>query len=297
MLAGTMFAQAQPPRRQVAITFDDLPVAQSGDSACDEPGLTKLTQQLLNPFREGLIPVTAFVIAGRCSRLTEAQRTAVLKLWIAARAEIGNHTFSHRGLNTMSIEDYHNDILKADAELRRTLGIEQLRYFRSPMLQTGPTKEAKQQLEDFLKTQGYRQSPVTIDNSDWIYATVYSNALAGGDIELAQKVQKDYIEYMETVIGFFERRSVEVAGREFPQILLLHANKLNSDSIPSLLAMMRRRGYEFISLETALDDPVYKLPNEYAGKGGFSWIHRWSMTKGMANKEEADPPRVDHARI
>jgi len=27
----------------------------------------------------------------------------------------------------------------------------------------------------------------------------------------------------------------------------------------------------------------------YVGPGGFSWIHRWSMTKGMKSKGEPEP--------
>jgi hypothetical protein len=54
--------------------------------------------------------------------------------------------------------------------------------------------------------------------------------------------------------------------------------------------MLERRGYQFVSLEIALRDPAYRLPNTYAGTGGFSWIHRWAMTKGMPNKGEPEPP-------
>jgi hypothetical protein len=81
-----------------------------------------------------------------------------------------------------------------------------------------------------------------------------------------------------------------VVGREFPQVLLLHANHLNAELAPRLLAMLKQRGYQFISLEEAFRDPAYRLPNNYAGPGGFSWIHRWSMTKGMPNKGEPEPP-------
>jgi hypothetical protein len=94
---------------------------------------------------------------------------------------------------------------------------------------------------------------------------------------------------MESVIEFFEKRSVDVVGHEFPQILLLHANHLNAEMMPQLLAMLKARGYEFVSLEHALRDAAYRLPNNYAGRGGFSWIHRWSMTKGMPNKGEPEP--------
>jgi hypothetical protein len=45
-----------------------------------------------------------------------------------------------------------------------------------------------------------------------------------------------------------------------------------------------------VSLETALRDEAYRQPDEYYGTGGFSWIHRWSKTKGMAPKGEPDEP-------
>jgi hypothetical protein len=95
---------------------------------------------------------------------------------------------------------------------------------------------------------------------------------------------------MESVVEFFEQRSVEVAGHDIPQILLIHANQMNADLMPQLLDMFRRRGYAFVTLARALEDPVYRLPEEYVGRGGFSWIHRWSKSKGMAPKGEPDPP-------
>ena len=65
---------------------------------------------------------------------------------------------------------------------------------------------------------------------------------------------------------------------------------LNADLIPDLLAMFRRRGYTFVSLDRALADDAYRLPDEYVGRRGISWIHRWSTTKGMPLKFEPDPP-------
>jgi hypothetical protein len=60
--------------------------------------------------------------------------------------------------------------------------------------------------------------------------------------------------------------------------------------MPELLSMFTRRGYTFVTLDQALADEAYQLPDEYAGRGGFSWIHRWSMTRKMPLKGEPDPP-------
>ena len=58
---------------------------------------------------------------------------------------------------------------------------------------------------------------------------------------------------------------------------------------PELLAMFRRRGYEFVTLDMALADDVYRLPEDYVGRNGFTWIHRWTRTQGLPIKPEPDP--------
>ncbi len=280
------FAQS----RSVAITIDDLPVAQSGPRACDFDALTKLTENLLRPIQQNRIPVTAFVIGGGCPDLTAAQRKAVIAQWLAAGAGIGNHSFSHRPIEQIGLAEYTVDILRAEPIIKAATGGLPLRYFRSPMLHTGTDVAAKRGLETFLKEHGYQQSPVTFDNSDWMFAYVYAGALDGHDKALAKRVRAAYVPYMESVVAFFEKRSVEVVGREFPQVLLMHSNRLNAVALPELLGMLRKRGYRFISLAEAMRDEAYALPNEYAAKGGISWIHRWSMTKGLPNKGEPDEP-------
>ena len=71
-----------------------------------------------------------------------------------------------------------------------------------------------------------------------------------------EQVRREYIPYMESVVAFFEQRSLEVLGHEPPQILLMHASQLNADLMPELLAMFRRRGYHFVTLSQALQAKV-----------------------------------------
>jgi len=117
-----------------------------------------------------------------------------------------------------------------------------------------------------------------------MYAALYTRP------EFRDRVSREYVPYMESVVAFFESRSVELVGREFPQVLLIHASQMNAELMPDLLAMLRRRGYTFVSLDQALGDSTYQLPEDDAGPGGFSWIHRWSRTKGLPPKGEPEPP-------
>jgi peptidoglycan-N-acetylglucosamine deacetylase len=175
--------------------------------------------------------------------------------------------------------------------LKAVAGGRPLRYFRSPYLHTAPTLEKKVALEKFLKQHGYQQAPVTIDNGDWMFSNALANAIQAGDAELQQRIRREYVAYMERVTEFYERRSVALVGREFPQILLIHANVLNAQCGGELLQMFRRRGYRFVSLESALRDEAYRQPDGYIGNNGFSLLHRWTVARGEAIQWEPDEPQ------
>jgi peptidoglycan-N-acetylglucosamine deacetylase len=277
-------ASGQP--RQVAITIDDLPRGGDTLQGRDLAAIRAMTVKLLGPLRG--IPLIGFVNAGRAEGLSEADLQAVLKIWLDHGATLGNHTWSHPDLNEVALDQYEADLLRGEPAIVKAMGHRPV-YFRHPFLHAGKDQATRRGLEEFLDAHGYRIAPVTLDNSDWMFAAVYAPALHS-DAPLAARVKQAYLTYMESIFAFFEARSKEVVGREFPQTLLIHASQLNADSMPDLLAMMRRRGYTFVSLETALKDGAYGLPDEYYGTGGFSWIHRWSKTKGMAPKGEPDEP-------
>lgn len=284
LLAGIL--PAQP--RQVAITFDDLP--RGGDN-----GRTHSLSETLEVNRHILDalhgqPVTGFVNAGGtvARDLGPEGLQAVLRLWRDRGAVLGNHTFSHPDLNRTPPDEYIADIQRGEPAIEKAIGRRPV-FFRHPFLHCGATPEARRAVERFLAGRGYRIAPVTLDNSDWLYAVLYQTALRD-DPPQAARLLRDYLAYMESIFAFFESRSVEVVGREIPQVLLVHVSRLNADALPELLAMMKRRGYAVVSLETALRDGAYRLTDTYVGTGGFSWIHRWSKAKGMPGKGEPDPP-------
>jgi beta-lactamase class A len=270
--------------REVAITIDDLPRGGDGGSQTFDE-IRKMTARLLAPLREQKVPVTGFVHAGRTDLAPEELRR-ILDLWLDAGAGLGNHTFTHADLSTMPAPEYEQNILQDENVLRPLLEArhKKLEFFRYPMLHAGATPETKREIEQFLAAHGYRNAPVTFDNSDYMFALAYLKP------EFAERVRMEYLPYLESVLDFFERRAVEVVGREFPQIMLLHASELNSQMMPAILEMFRGRGYSFISLDQALKDDAYRLPENYVGRGGFSWIHRWSRAKGMPSKGEPDEP-------
>lgn len=285
LLAFTVSAQT----RQVVITIDDLPRGGDNPSANDLAGVRAMTEKLLRPLRG--TQAIGFVNPGSDTALGlgEAGLQSILKQWLDHGLDLGNHTHTHPNINQVALAEYTADILRAEPALTKARGRRPV-YFRHPFLHTGQDEAARAGLADFLRSHNYQVAPVTIDNSDWMFARVYANALRK-DAALAKRIQRTYVEYMETMFAFFETRGAEVTGGDFPQILLLHANQLNADTLPELLAMMRRRGYQFVSLETALRHPAYALSDGYTGPWGLSWIHRWAKAKALPTAGEPAEPK------
>ncbi len=274
---------ASPRPRQVAITIDDLPRGgDGGPTTLDD--ISAMTRELVQPFRDRSIPVTGFVNEGR-HRLTTSGLRQVLDVWLDAGADLGNHAFSHPDLNNVPLAAYTADITKGEPITRAALAArgKRLEYFRHPYLHAGATDETRRGLEAFLHETGYLAAPVTLDVADYMFAALYTRP------EFRERARAEYVPYFESVVAFFEQRALEVVGRAIPHVLLIHANALNAEVMPDLLAMFERRGYRVVALSEALSDPAYQLPDGYVGRGGFSWIHRWSRAKGMQNKVEPDP--------
>ncbi len=157
---------------------------------------------------------------------------------------------------------------------------------------TSSTRAAKEAFEAFLRERGYRIAPFTIENVDYAFNQVYVQARRANDPALAERLRAAYLDHTDAAFTYFEKLSREMFGREIPQVLLVHANDLNADCLDELLRRLEQRGYRFISLDQALQDPAYKTPDEYVGPYGISWMHRWKIALGMklSYEDEPDPP-------
>ncbi len=283
--------------RSVAVTFDDLPGPPGGLVSNDVAGLRENTRKLLGTLTELGVPAVGFVNEGKLfvdgEGPTEAEgRKAVLRMWIDAGFELGNHTYSHKSLNTTPLAEFEDDVVRGEPLLRGLLAEKgrKLRYFRHPFLQVGLDLEKRRAFESFLAERGYTVAPVTIDNDDYVFAAVYADALRRGDRATAISVRDGYLRYMDTVLAFVEDVSLRLLGHEVRQVLLLHANTLNADLFGRLADSMKVRGYGFITLDDALKDDAYRLPDRYVGRWGISWLRHWELTAWNKGSPSPDPP-------
>ena len=284
--------QRRTPRRQVAVTFDDLPFTGDRGNA-DVNAIREFTSKLLTTLTSNKVPAIGFVNERFLQREGEREaRTAILKMWVDAGFELGNHTYAHPSLYKMPLAAFEQQVVDGEPVTRSLLAARgmKLRYFRHPFLNTGPDLKTKESFEKFLAGRGYRVAPVTIDNADWIFSRAYSDALHRNDRETMRRIADEYTPYMEQMFEFYERMSVELFGREIPHTLLVHANTLNADHFGRIIHMLKQRGYSFITLDEALRDKAYEHRDTYTGEMGISWLQRWAMTRGMKFRKEPPLP-------
>lgn len=312
-LAAPTAVQAQTaapvPDRRIAVTIDDLPWQRIDKTPPDQLG--DWHRQLMQQLRQAGVPVTGFVNEGKLQGAAAGQalpatqgtvppeRVAMLRDWLEAGFDLGNHTWGHVGLSQTPLAEYQQQILRGEHVLRPLLAEygRTPRWFRHPYLQAGTTPELRAQLRDFLSAHGYAIAPVTVDNGEWVWAFAYARVLESqppGPERQATllRLRKGYVPYMLNKLDYFEQQSIKLLGRNVAQTWLLHANELNAVSYADLVAATRRRGYRFITLDEAMQDPAYRRPDGYTGRYGVSWLHRWAMAEHRPKDFYAGEPVV-----
>ncbi|HEX7318678.1 MAG TPA: M56 family metallopeptidase [Pyrinomonadaceae bacterium] len=284
-------APATAPRREVAVTFVNFP-----GYSYDAPVVSNQMRKLLRSLKENDVRAVGFVNEASLYRdgVESEARVAALRDWVAAGHELGNETAHHTNLYNTSVEEFQADVVSGD-QLLSKLAAERggkVRYFSYPYLNTGSTPEVKAAVEKFLGERGYRIHPVTVDNMDWLFNRAYAELMTREDDAGAASLRAEYVAYMERMFEFCESYSREVVGREIPQVLMLTGGVLNAHSFGDLAAMLKRRGYSFVTLDEATRDEAYQLPDTYTGRHGDSWLSRWAVTKGMKHRdvEEVELP-------
>jgi peptidoglycan/xylan/chitin deacetylase (PgdA/CDA1 family) len=280
--AVTLLQAASQPAagvRRVAITIDDGPVV---NEMRDLEAFQRISTGLIEALKAEKVPATIFINERQLNVTGQRDgRAAVLDQWLDAGFDLGNHTYSHPSLNKVPLWQFGDDVVKGEVIMRPLLERRgrRLVWFRYPFLHSGLTAEIHQGIVDFLDQRQYRVAPVTVDYADYTFAGVYRNQSTNGQSDVAAKIKQAYLDQTDVGFEYAEKASLELFGREIAQILLIHCNELNSVTLRESIARIRARGYSFISLDEAMQDPAYERPDTFAGPGG-SWLSRTATFMG-----------------
>jgi peptidoglycan-N-acetylglucosamine deacetylase len=272
-------------QREICITIDDLPAGNANNMTAAE--ITELTTKLLTTLRDQKIPAVGFVNERKLYEFGEVdERIKALNMWLDYGLELGNHTFGHTSLDQVPLQAWEDDVIRGETVTKILLAQHKMkmRYLRHPYLDTGRDLQTRREADAFLVSRGYRIAPITMDAWDWMFGRVYDDAHKRGDAALQQQLTTAYLAYTATVFDYYEKLSRDLIGYEPKQILLLHGNWLEAEHIGDLLDLLRKRGYRFITLQDALSDAAYSMPDEFVGEEGTGWIDHWAITRGQPPK-------------
>ena len=286
-----LVTSAHGQTRTMAVTIDDLPYVKFREGSYVARGQAA-TAKILNTLKKHKVIAVGFVnehvLDGAGDR--EA-RIDLLRRWVKSGMILGNHTYSHPDFNRLTVEQFEEEITKGEVVTRQLMKSRQpyQLYFRHPMTHTGDTREKKEAIEQFLTARGYKITPHTIENSDFIFNVPYAQALDKGDEALAKRLREEYLNFTIAATEFAEKISPQVFGREIPQLLIIHANDITADALDEMLQRFAARGYKFVTLDKVMADPAYQTKDTMVTKFGPTWLWRWTKSKGMDLDFEGDP--------
>jgi len=248
LFLSTCFAQDQV--REIAITIDDLPLVAS---KMNTPGniqrSTERFAKIVQAFKENNVPATGFVIGGAIGR----GQWAFIEQFRNAGLSVGNHTYSHKSVDSMGAERYIADVARADKVLTPVMTTP--KYFRYPYLAEG-NKTSKPMVLAYLHANHYIVAPVTIDSKDFQFNEQLYKVPFRAREAYIEKIKPRYLDYIWRETLRAEKRA---NGQPVKQILLIHANLLNSYALNDVIQMYKKNGYKFISLNEALKNPAPAL--------------------------------------
>jgi peptidoglycan/xylan/chitin deacetylase (PgdA/CDA1 family) len=278
-------SRAQSAR--VALTFDDLPAVGTEDPTDAQ----SYNRAVLASLAKHHAPATGFVVEDRVVKLKGRE---ILDQWVRQGLDLGNHTFSHADLNTLTPEQFEQEVIQGESSFNAALATagKTPRYLRFPFNHTGDTAAKHDAVAEFLIRRGYQVGACTIDNQDYLFDSAYLKMGVRNDHLSAAKLRAEYLAYTATEIDYYSHLHEQVFGRAVAHVMLLHLNRLNAELIEQLLEIFEQKRYTFVSLEAAQSDSAYNTPDTFVSSYGPMWGYRWAQERKVAvnGNLESEPP-------
>jgi peptidoglycan/xylan/chitin deacetylase (PgdA/CDA1 family) len=224
--------------KKIALTIDDLPFVGEYRNVH--------LNMIIDTLSQKKVPATGFIIASEVHK----ENWEVLEKFRDAGLGLGNHTLTHANLNKMSTKEYIHEIEESDALLVPVLT--EPKYFRYPYL----AMSSGQKREDvlcYLAQKNYQVAPITIDSKDFIFNQRLLSTPEMNRRAYLEELKPFYLDFIWQQTLHAEKQDRLHHKTNQAQILLIHANLLNAYVLPDIIKLYRRNGYQFVSLQKALN--------------------------------------------
>lgn len=211
-------------------------------------------QYILQALHKHQLKIVLFV---QGAQVDDAEGALLLQRWNRAGHTLGNHTYSHASLNTVSEKEYEQDTLRNERLLTPYAHFKKI--FRFPYLKEGDTVAKRDGFRQFLKDHRYLSGAVTIDASDWYINDRLEKRLAKDPHADIGPYRDYYLKHMWERAEYYDALAKDVLGRHPNHTLLIHHNLLNALFLDDLIQLFKRKGWNVISPEEAYHDTLFQL--------------------------------------
>ena len=282
-IKGPGVAVAPSGPREVALTFDDLPV-----HGPLPPGMTRadIANSVIRALQAAHAPPSyGFVNAKGLEQ--EPASVAVLQAWRAAQFPLGNHTFSHMDLDTNSPESFERDLNANEPVLKEYMGGEDWHWLRFPFLHEGDDQATHRAIQVFLDEHEYRVAEVTLSFGDYAYSVPYARCVAKNDQQGIEKLKQSYMEGAAKSLGDGRSLSIQLFGRDIKHVMLLHIGSIEAVMLPQLLDLLKQRGFTLVTLAEAESDPVYSMHPDLPDHWDGTFLEQWMRAKRLTMPKDS----------
>ncbi len=255
LLVAQSFAAAPleprpPASRAIAFTFDD------GFDPLIEPQAVRENGELLAHLERAGVRAMLFP-SGRALRSPEG--IALVRDWANAAHAIGNHTWSHRGIDQSSpgLAPFERDIERADSVLRKLPSFE--RRLRFPYLKEGRDVATRDGFRAWMRAHHYLPAPVSVDASDWYYNSRWRALEQAGRTTDLPRLREAYVAHLWNRASYYDSLAHAMLGRSPKHVLLLHANAINAACLGDVIGHFRAHGWNIVSPAEAFADSLYAM--------------------------------------
>lgn len=250
---------------RISITFDELPASESFDTRDQQ----MIMQTIMDTLKTHDIKAAGFVIGKNIEGDYD-----LLGKWLNDGHRLGNMSYSLSDLHEIGIEQFLIDIRKGKETLEMMLsGFGQKpRYFRYPYLHYGKDQKTREYVSAFLEDHGITVVHTTIVVEDYLYNLSLQKLGAAPDSAAVVQLMNEYINHVIDQIERSDTLSKKLLGRSCRHILQLKANRLNALFLGDLFAAFDTEGYQIITIDEALKDKLYDMPEAYFGSRGVGYL-------------------------
>jgi peptidoglycan-N-acetylglucosamine deacetylase len=249
---------------EIAITIDD---PGTGSTLLYSP--VQRDERIRKALRTHRLQSALFVCG---MRVDNPEGKALLKKWDREGHVIGNHTYSHRNLNSPieTVDQYEKDIERVEPLLIPLKHFSKL--FRFPMLKEGDSRPKRDAIRKYLEKNGYSMGYVTVDASDWYIDSRLSNRLKNDPNASLDAYRDYYLEHLWDRMQFYDSLMKQATGGSSKHTLLIHHNLLNALFLDEVLKMIKAKGWKLISAASAFQDHVHqKRPDTVPAGESITW--------------------------